>query len=76
MKAIPIFKEVHPGCQALFFIYQSSAHAALPPNTLKAFEMNKSNGRKQHCQKGSQQTLEEHGFNVTGKCAKCSPVCP
>jgi hypothetical protein len=26
--------------------------------------------------KGLQQTLEEHGFNVRGMHAKCSPVCP
>ncbi|KXN86108.1 hypothetical protein AN958_10475 [Leucoagaricus sp. SymC.cos] len=26
--------------------------------------------------KGLQQTLEEQGFNVRGKRAKCSPVCP
>ena len=30
--------------------YQSSAHASLPPVALKAFEMNKSDGRKQHKQ--------------------------
>ena len=50
-KAIPIFEEVHPGCQALFIFGQSSAHTALPPDSLKAFEMNKSNGGKQCCQK-------------------------
>jgi len=50
-KAIPIFKEAHPGCQDLFIFYQSSALAALPPDALKAFEMNKSNGGKQHRQK-------------------------
>ena len=26
--------------------------------------------------KGLQQTLEEHGFNVKGMHAKCSPICP
>ena len=50
-KAIPIFKEAHPGCQALFIFDQSSTHAALPPDALKAFEMNKSNGGKQRRQK-------------------------
>ena len=49
--AIPIFEEAHPGCQALFVFDQSSAHAALPPNALKAFEMNKGSGGKQHFQK-------------------------
>ncbi len=50
-KAIPIFEEAHPGCQALFVFDQSRAHAALPPDALKAFEMNKGNGGKQCCQK-------------------------
>jgi hypothetical protein len=49
--AIPIFEEAHPGCQALFVFDQSSAHAALPPDALKASEMNKSNGGKQRFQK-------------------------
>jgi hypothetical protein len=50
-KAIPIFEEAHPGCQALFIYDQSSAHATLAPDTLKAFKMNKSNGGAQHQQK-------------------------
>jgi len=50
-KAILVFEEAHPGCQALFIFDQSSAHAALPPDALKAFEMNKSNGGKQRRQK-------------------------
>jgi hypothetical protein len=50
-KVIPVFEEAHPGCQALFIFDQSSAHAALPPDALKAFEMNKSNGGKQRRQK-------------------------
>lgn len=45
--AIQIFDKAHPECQALFIFDQSSAHASLPPDTLKAFEMNKSNGGKQ-----------------------------
>lgn len=49
--AIPVFEEAHPGCQALFVFDQSSAHAALPPDALKAFEMNKGNGGKQRHQK-------------------------
>ena len=50
-QAIPVFKAAHPGCQALFIFDQSSAHASLPPDALKAFEMNKSNGGKQWRQK-------------------------
>jgi hypothetical protein len=45
--AIEIFETAHPGCQALFIFDQSSAYALLPLDALKAFEMNKSNGRKQ-----------------------------
>jgi hypothetical protein len=45
--AIDIFEEAHPNKQALFIFNQSSAHASLPPNTLKVFMMNKSDGGKQ-----------------------------
>jgi len=45
--AVEVFKLAHPGKQALFIFDQSSAHASLPPNALKAFEMNKSDGGKQ-----------------------------
>jgi hypothetical protein len=45
--AIEIFKAAHPDCQALFVFNQSSAYGSLPPDALKAFEMNKSNGGKQ-----------------------------
>jgi hypothetical protein len=48
--AIEVFELAHPGKQALFIFDQSSAHASLPPDALKAFEMNKSNSRKQHKQ--------------------------
>jgi hypothetical protein len=50
-KAILVFEEAHLGCQALFIFDQLSAHAALPPDALKAFEMNKSNGGVQRHQK-------------------------
>jgi hypothetical protein len=48
--AIEIFEKAHPGCTALFVFDQSSAHACLAPDALKAFEMNKSNGGKQRKQ--------------------------
>ena len=101
--AIEIFEAAHPGKQSLFVFDQSSAHASLPPDALKAFEMNKSDGGKQWkqrdmvipqsnpspehrgkpqkmtlpdgCPKGLQRVLEECGFNTSGLCAKCSPVC-
>lgn len=49
--AVEIFEAAHPDCQALFVFDQSSAHASLPPDALKAFEMNKSNGGKQRTQR-------------------------
>jgi hypothetical protein len=49
--AISIFEEAHPGCTALFVFDQSSAHASLGDDALRAFEMNKSNGGAQCKQK-------------------------
>ena len=48
--AIEIFEAAHPNKQALFIFDQSSAHASLPPDALKAFDMNKSDGGKQRFQ--------------------------
>ncbi len=45
--AVEILELAHPGKQSLFIFDQSSAHASLPPDALKAFEMNKSDGGKQ-----------------------------
>lgn len=50
-RAIKIFEKAHPDCTALFIFDQSSAHASLPADALRAFEMNKSNGGKQRRQK-------------------------
>ncbi|KAF8588139.1 hypothetical protein K439DRAFT_1658713 [Ramaria rubella] len=65
--AIPTLEAAHPRCQALFIFDQSLAHAALPPDALKAFEMNKSNGGKQRRQKDTiipdlNPTPEYHGI--------------
>lgn len=49
--AIEIFEAAHPNKQALFVFDQSSAHASLPPDALKAFDMNKSDGGKQRFQR-------------------------
>ena len=51
--AMEIFEAAHPDCQALFVFDQSSAHASLPPDALKAFTMNKSNGGAQRKQKNT-----------------------
>lgn len=40
------FEVAHPGKQGLFIFDQSSAHASLPDDTLKAFKMNHSDGGK------------------------------
>lgn len=49
--ALEIHKRIHPNATALFVFDNSSAHGSLPPNALKAFEMNKSNGGKQRVQR-------------------------
>ncbi len=51
--SIEIFEAAHPGCQALFIFDQSSAHASLPPDALRALTMNKSNGGAQRKQKNT-----------------------
>lgn len=48
--AIVIFNHRNPDCQALFVLDQSSNHVSLPPDALKAFKMNKSDGGKQRVQ--------------------------
>ena len=49
-KAILIFEEAHPDCQALFVFDQSSAHTSLASDALCAFDINKTNGGKQRKQ--------------------------
>jgi hypothetical protein len=49
--AVEVFELAHPSKQALFVFNQSSAHASLPPDALKAFEINKSDGGKQRKQR-------------------------
>ena len=48
--AIEVFEKAHPNCIALFIFDQSSAHASLGPDALKATKMNKSDGGKQRVQ--------------------------
>ena len=52
-KAIEIFEEVHPNCIALFVFNQSSVHASLGDDALRAFDMNRSNGGAQRKQKNT-----------------------
>jgi len=64
--SIEIFEATHPGKQALFVFYKSSAHASLPPDALKAFKMNKPDGGKQWKQRDtvipqSNPSPEHHG---------------
>jgi hypothetical protein len=42
-----VFEKAHPNCITLFIFDQSSAHASLGSDALKAFEINKSDGGKQ-----------------------------
>ncbi|KAJ3984293.1 hypothetical protein F5890DRAFT_1474698 [Lentinula detonsa] len=50
-EAISIFEDAHPGCQALFIFDQSSTHASLGPDALRAWDMNRSDGGKQRRQR-------------------------
>jgi hypothetical protein len=68
--AIEIFNLAHPDCQALFVFDQSSAHASLPPNSLKAFDMNKSDGGKQRRQCDTVIPLTNPDISVRGKVQK------
>jgi hypothetical protein len=52
-KVTAIFEEAHPDCIALFVFDQSSAHALLGADALRAFDMNRSNGGKQRKQKNT-----------------------
>ena len=51
--AISIFEEAFPSKQGLFVFDNSSGHQSLGSDALKAFEMNKSDGGKQHVQKNT-----------------------
>ena len=68
--SIAIFDEAHPNCQALFIFDQSSAHASLAPDALRAFEMNKSNGGKQRKQKNTIIPLNNPDPRYRGKLQK------
>jgi len=66
-KAIPIFEEAHPECVALFVFDQSSAHASLAPDALRAFDMNKGNGGKQRKQKDTTIPMNNPCHRFCGK---------
>ena len=66
-EAIRIFELAHPDCVSLFVFDQSSAHNSLPPDTLRAFDMNKSNGRKQRKQRD---TVIPHSNPFVEHCGK------
>jgi hypothetical protein len=72
--AIKIFEALHPGCQAVFIFDQSSAHASLPPDALRAFEMNKSDGGKQRKQRDTVIPMTNPGPCFRGKLQKMTTV--
>ena len=45
-KAMPIFKILHPGCDALFLFDNSQNHRSLPPDALRTSVLNLSDGGK------------------------------
>jgi hypothetical protein len=65
--AIKIFNKAYPDCQALFIFDQSSAHASLPPDALRAFEMNRSDGGKQRIQRDTIIPDSNPDENMRGK---------
>ena len=69
-KAIAIFEEAHPDCVALFVFDQSSAHALLGPDALRAFDMNRSNGGKQRKQKDTVIPMNNPHPEFRGKAQK------
>src|SRR5216683_6563560 len=69
-KAIEIFEEAHPNCVALFVFNQSSAHASLRHDALRAFEMNKSNGGGQRKQKDTIILMNNLWPELCGKAQK------
>ncbi len=66
-RAIKIFEEAHPNCVALFVFDQSSAHASLGPDALRAFDMNKSNGGGQRKQKDTMIPMDNPCAEFRGK---------
>src|SRR5258708_33805091 len=72
-KAILIFNKAHPGCNALFVFDQSSAHASLGPDALRAFNMNKGNGGKQRKQKDTIIPMSNPHPELHGKPQKMKP---
>lgn len=69
-EAIRIHNIAHPTKQALFVLDQSSAHASLPPNALRAFDMNKSNGGKQRIQRDTVIPMSNPQVEQRGKIQK------
>lgn len=74
-KTIEIFDAVHPDCQALFIFDQSSAHASLGDDALKAFEMNKSNGGKQRKQRDTIIPNDSPAIHMRGRTQKMTTSC-
>lgn len=68
--AIDIFEEAYPDCQAAFIFDQSSAHQAMGPNALSAFDMNKGNGGKQRKQRDTVIPDDSPAVHMRGKVQK------
>lgn len=68
--AIQIHNHIHPNKIALFIFDQSSAHASLPPDALRAFDMNKSDGGKQRTQRDTVIPLSNPAAEHRGKVQK------
>ena len=73
-ESIDIFEEAFPGKQALFIFDNSSAHNSLPPDALKAFEMNKSDGGKQRVQRDTVIPMSNPAAEHRGKMQKMTLI--
>jgi hypothetical protein len=69
-RAIKIFEKAHPDCICLFIFDQSSAHGSLPPDALRAFDMNKGDGGKQRIQKDTIIPMSNPFIEQRGKVQK------
>lgn len=72
--AIVIFNYRNPDCQPLFVLDQSSNHVSLPPDALKSFKMNKSDGGKQCVQHDTIIPMSNPDPSVQGLPQKMTPA--
>ena len=68
--AISIFEEAHPDCIGVFLFDHLSVLTSLRPDSLRVFEINKSNGEKQRKQKDTTIPMNNPDVECHGKLQK------